>query len=229
MSAYKFLLWDIDGTILDFLASEKAALKALFLRYGLGECTDEMIGRYSAINVRYWQMLEKGEMSKPDILVGRFREFFEREGIDASKAEAFNADYQQALGDTIVFRDECLPLLLEQRETHILAAITNGTRAAQKKKLARSGLDMVFDHIYISETVGFEKPNKGFFDHVIVDLGISDPRQALVIGDSLTSDITGAVNAGMASCWYNPDKKTNDMGVMPDYEITDLRELREIV
>ena len=100
---YKYLLWDIDGTILDFLASEAYAIRTLFKKYNLGECNDEMLGRYSQINTKYWQKLERGELTKPEILVGRFREFFETSGIDASIAESFNRDYQVTLGDYIEF------------------------------------------------------------------------------------------------------------------------------
>ena len=77
----KVILWDIDGTLLDFLAAEKAAIRACFSKFGLGECTDEMLGRYSKINRSYWEKLERGEMSKAEILVNRFRDFFLLEGI----------------------------------------------------------------------------------------------------------------------------------------------------
>ena len=72
------ILWDVDATLLDFLAAEKAAIKKLFQEFDLGECTDEMIRRYSKINRSYWEQLECGELTKPEVLVGRFREFFER-------------------------------------------------------------------------------------------------------------------------------------------------------
>ena len=70
------VLWDVDGTLLDFIAAEKAAIRKLFREYHLGECTDEMLARYSKINRTYWVKLENGEMTKPEILVGRFRDFF---------------------------------------------------------------------------------------------------------------------------------------------------------
>lgn len=78
MSNIKAVLWDVDGTLLDFLAAEREAIKTCFSLFGLGECTDEMIAQYSAINVRWWQALERGEYTKPEILVGRFAEFSPR-------------------------------------------------------------------------------------------------------------------------------------------------------
>ena len=130
MKKFKYLLWDIDGTVLDFLAAEKAAIQALFPKFGLGECTDEMVERYSEINVKYWQALERNEMTKPEILVGRYREFFETEGIDPSLAEAFNDAYQPALGDTVVFCDDCNEILKKLKGEYVLVAVTNGTKAA---------------------------------------------------------------------------------------------------
>ena len=106
------VLWDVDGTLLDFIAAEKAAIRKLFKEYDLGECTDEMLARYSKINRTYWVKLENGEMTKPEILVGRFRDFFVSEGLDPSIASAFNEKYQDRLGDadSIVYCDDSLPV-----------------------------------------------------------------------------------------------------------------------
>ena len=86
----KAILWDIDGTLLNFEEAEKNAIRACFASHGLGECTDEMLKRYSTINRKYWEALEKGELTKPQVLVGRFREFFETEGLPVEKAESVN-------------------------------------------------------------------------------------------------------------------------------------------
>lgn len=127
---YRYLFWDIDGTILNFKAAEAASLRTLFEKYRLGDCNEDKIRRYSEINLKYWQALERNEMTKPEILVGRFREFFETEGINPSVAEAFNQDYQLTLGDTIVFNDDAFSILQEERKNHILVAVTNGTAIA---------------------------------------------------------------------------------------------------
>ena len=155
----KVLLWDIDGTILDFLASEKAAIKKCFEIFELGTCTDEMVGEYSEINCRYWRMLERGEMTKPEILVGRFEEFFEKKGIDVSVAPAFNEEYQVRLGDTICYKPGGREIVDYYKGKLLQCAVTNGTVVAQRKKLTNSGLDKIFDHIFISEEVGYEKPS----------------------------------------------------------------------
>lgn len=226
---YKYLLWDIDGTVLNFLAAEAYAIRFLFKKYNIGECSDEMLKLYSAINVKYWQKLERNELTKPEILIGRFREFFGVIGVDTAIAESFNADYQVTLGDCIVFVDKAKDILLSQKGKYTLVAVTNGTKVAQEKKLRLSELDKVFDEIFISENVGFEKPNKEYFDYVFEKLGITDKNEVLIIGDSLTSDIKGGFIAGIDTCWFNPEHKKNTLNIPITYEIYDLGEIADIV
>lgn len=229
MSKYKYLLWDIDGTILDFESAEKAAIKTLFERFNLGECSDEMIERYSKINRKYWQMLERGEMSKEKILVERFVEFFSKEGMDAGISDSFNREYQLALGDTIVFCDDAMDIIKEQKKKFEIVLVTNGTAVAQKKKLEKSGLQDIVNHIFISEIVGYEKPDINFFKKVISEVGINDLSEVLIIGDSLTSDIQGGYNAGIDTCWYNPKGIKNESSLSPTYIIQNLHDLDSIV
>lgn len=225
---YKYLLWDVDGTVLDFSASEAYAIRTLFGKYGIGDCTDVMLKRYSAINAKYWQMLERNELTKPEVLVGRFREFFEEIGADISLAESFNKDYQLTLGDHIEFVKNAKELLLEEKGRFVIVAVTNGTKVAQEKKLRLSGLDKIFDAIFISEDVGAEKPNREYFDHVFEGLGNPDKSEMLIIGDSLSSDMKGGADAGIDTCWYNPCHKPNNLGVDVTYEISDLAEVKRI-
>lgn len=226
---YKYLLWDIDGTVLNFLASEAYAIRFLFKKYGLGECSDEMLKMYSGINAEYWKKLERNELTKAEILVERFNEFFSIIGVDTAVAAKFNEEYQVTLGDYVEFIDKAEEILLYQKGKRVLAAVTNGTKVAQEKKLRVSGLDKVFDKIFISEDVGAEKPNKEYFDYVFEKLGITDKKEVLMIGDSLIGDMTGGYNAGIDTCWYNPSHKPNTSGVPITYEIDNLGEIMEIV
>ncbi len=231
----KVILWDIDGTLLDFGAAEKAAIHQCFASHDMGECTDEMLGRYVAINRKYWEALERGELTKTEVLVGRFREFFEAEGLPVEKAESFNAQYQVRLGDTVVFCDNAFELVQKYKNQLKQYAVTNGTKVAQDRKLRNSKLDTVFDGIFISDVLGVEKPNKGFFDLVFAEIGDYAKDEVLIVGDSLTSDIRGGNNAGILTCWYNPkktanhndEKHTNDVCV--DFEITNLWEIEQIL
>ncbi|MBQ7959597.1 MAG: YjjG family noncanonical pyrimidine nucleotidase [Clostridia bacterium] len=226
---YKYLLWDVDGTVLNFLASEAYAIRALFKKYNIGECNDEMIKMYSEINLKYWQKLERNELTKTEILIERFREFFGKIGVDTTIAEEFNEEYQVTLGDYIEFIDKAEEILLSQKGNYTLVAVTNGTKVAQEKKLRLSGLSEVFDAIFISENVGAEKPNKAYFDYVFEKLGITNKSEVLLIGDSLTSDMKGGVIAGVDTCWFNPAHKPNTIGIPVTYEIDDLGGIIEIV
>ena len=229
MATFKVILWDIDGTILNFLAAEKEAVKKCFQIFGIGECTDEMIERYSAINVKYWKMLERGEITKKEVLIGRYKEFFSEEGIDITIAEKFNEEYQLRLGDTIVFCENAYELIEELGHSVKQYGVTNGTFVAQKRKLTNSGLDKLLEHTFISDNLGYEKPAKEFFDIVLNEIGDYEKDEILIVGDSLTSDILGGINAGIKTCWYNPEKKKNSDLIIPTYEIASLEELKGII
>ena len=219
------ILWDVDATLLDFLAAEKAAIKKLFQEFDLGECTDEMIGWYSKINRSYWERLECGELTKPEVLVGRFREFFETVGLCSDVAEAFNERYQLCLGDTIVFRDDSYEIVKSLRGRVKQYVVSNGTVVAQEKKLRLSGLGELMDGIFLSEAVGVEKPNVEFFERMFENIDLVEKDQVLIVGDSLTSDIRGGNNAGIKTCWYNPDHLPNKIEVTPDCTIDNLQDI----
>lgn len=225
----KIILWDIDDTLLDFHAAEREAIKKLFGQFGFGECTDEQLLRYSAINRTYWKRLELGELSKPQVLIGRFREFFESEGLDVGCAEAFNEAYQVSLGDTIVYRDDSYNIIKSLRGKVKQYAVSNGTVIAQTKKLRLSGLGELMDGIFLSEQLGVEKPNAEFFDKVFEQIGQIDKSEIIIVGDSLSSDIRGGNNAGIRTCWYNPAKAPMSEGLKINYEITDLHDIYNII
>lgn len=188
-----------------------------------------MLAQYSGINHKYWQKLERGELTKPEVLVGRFVEFFEKQGLDVSAAPAFNEDYQVRLGDTVCFEDNALEVILALMPKVKQYAVTNGTKVAQKRKLANSGLDKLLLKAFISDEIGIEKPMIGFFDAVWAEIGTYAKDEVMIIGDSLTSDMRGGINAGIITCWYNPKGAANDSGLKPDYEIKNLKEVLEIV
>lgn len=228
MRNFKVILWDIDGTLLNFHMAEKAAIRTLFARFGLGVCTDEMLGRYSIINAGFWKRLETGELTKPQVLRGRFETFFREYGLDTGCVADFNDAYQLALGDTVCFNSGGLEAVKALKGQVRQYAVTNGTLVAQKKKLAASGLDALLDGVFISDEIGIEKPNIGFFEAVWKKIGTFAPDEVLIVGDSLTSDIKGGNNAGIKTCWFNPNRSPAPADLRIDYEITELREVPEI-
>ena len=196
----------------------------------MGECTDEMLAQYSRINRTYWERLEKGELTKQEVLVGRFKEFFERQGLPVEKAEPFNNEYQVRLGDKAFYNDDGEQLVKQFKERGIKQyAVTNGTLIAQQRKLKLSGLDKLLDGAFISDVIGIEKPNIGFFDAVWKEIGSYEKDEVMIVGDSLTSDIQGGNNTGILCCWYNPQGHENAEGLRIEYEVKDLREIRKLI
>lgn len=223
------LLWDMDETLLNFAAAERAALNALFQEFGFGECSDAMLQRYSKINRSYWERLERKELTKPEILVGRFRDFFEAEGLNSTVAAEFNEKYQLSLGDTIVFRDDSYNIVKSLRGKVKQYVVSNGTIAAQTKKLRLSGFGELMDGVFLSEDLGVEKPDILFFKKVFEEIHPEDKSQVMIVGDSLTSDIQGGNNAGIMTCWYNPEQKPYQGDLRIDHEIRDLHEVYDLI
>lgn len=243
----RVILWDIDNTLLSFDAAEKVALNRDFEEFELGEFTDEMLQCYIGINRKYWQALERGEITRPEVLVGRFEEFFKIYNLPIEKAPAFNERYQELLGDTICFHDDAYNIVKDFKGKVLQCAASNGTKVAQIRKLKNSGLDQLLELIFISEDVGAEKPAKEFFDKVLCEIndwleaneinlddveayqGKLKGDEIIIVGDSLTSDILGGNNAGIKTCWYNPKRLVNDTDARADYEIRDLHEIYKIM
>lgn len=229
----KVILWDIDGTLLDFGRAETYAMKKCFEILGLGVCTDEMVSRYAVINKKYWEQLERGQITKAQTLTGRFVEFFEKEGLPAGQADAFNREYQMRLGDQVFFNDNGKALVTSLRPMVKQYAVTNGTLTAQRKKLARSGLDKLLDGVFISDEIGKEKPDIAFFEHTFKHLSASQQKvrkdEIMIVGDSLTSDMQGGNNAGILCCWYDPAGQACPAGLRIDYQIRDLWQVADIV
>lgn len=223
----KTLLWDVDGTLLDFLQAEKYGMRKCLAEIGV-ELTDGMLECYSAINRSWWEKLERGEATRRDVFVERLREFFARYDIVYDDYDRFNARYQEALGEAAFPIDNCIALFEKLKPHFRMYFVTNGSKRAQELKLAKSGLDKLVHGIFISEEVGYQKPLKAFFDVVKAKTGYVD-EETLIIGDSPSSDMQGGNNAHIRCCWYNPKGTQPKDGVKVDYEIRNLWELCEIL
>lgn len=220
------ILWDVDGTLLDFGKSEAYGIRSCLAEIGIEECSEELLQRYAGINRRHWEALERGEMTKQEVLVGRFRTFFAEEGLDCPDIEAFNDSYQRKLGQYFFENEDALSLVASLKGRVRQCVVTNGTVEAQRNKLAKSGLGDYMDGIFISDEIGVEKPGAGFFTPVFETLAGLAKEEILIVGDSLTSDMRGGNNAGIVCCWYNPSGEENHTDVRVDFEI---RRLNEVV
>ena len=229
MAAFTTILWDLDQTILDFKKSMDYALRGSFRQLHLS-IDEEKIRLYSDINDSYWLRFERGEITKDEVLLGRFRTFYERLGIVDKAPEEIAELYQNALGEVYFFRDKADELTLQLKEKgYRQYIITNGVHATQAKKVRLSGLERIMDGVFVSELIGYPKPQKEYFDACFAMLPGVARKECILVGDSITSDMQGGVNAGGATCWYNPDRRPAPSDLPIDYEIGDLWELLPIL
>ena len=225
----KNILWDLDNTLIDFDIAEGNAIKYLFEKYKLGPCTEQMLKKYNKINKIYWRKIEKNEIDKMQGLVQRFVDFFNFYGVDTSVAEEFNDDYQFAVGDTIVYLDDSYNILKSLKGKVNQYLVSNGTVIAQSKKLKKAGFDKLFEGIFLSEEIGYEKPHVEFFNYIFDKIKLTDKSDIIIVGDSITSDIQGGVNAGIKTVWYNRTGKGHNESPRVDYDIRNLNEIYDIV
>ena len=225
----RIILWDLDNTLLDPRPPERLAIRKCFKDLDLGECTDEMLDAYPAINNKWWTMCEKGEKTKDEILVGRFQEFLSAFGRPIDKAPEFLEDYLDSLGDNIFPIPGALETLRFLKGKVKQYILTNGVWASQRKKLCNSGVIYIADGVFVSEDVGFEKPEKEIYDKVLDMIGCTDRSEILMVGDSLTTDIQGANNAEIPCCWFNPMLKEKPSDLRIDYEIDEISKVLSII
>lgn len=223
------ILWDVDGTLLDFKKSEMYGVRACLEEIGIYECDDARMLRYEQINRSYWEALERGELTKQEVLIGRFQTFFEQEGLYCPDVEAFNDSYQHKLGQVFFENENSVALLAMLKGEVKQCVVTNGTVEAQRNKLKNSGLERYLDGIFISDEIGVEKPGAGFFKPVFELLQGIPKEDILIVGDSLTSDMRGGNNVGIRCCWYNPKGQKNKTDVKLDWEIRHLWEIEKVL
>lgn len=224
---YKAILWDVDGTLLDFYSTMCAAIKECFRICGIGECTDSMAQRYHEINTGWWERLERGETTREELFIKRFDEFFSEYGISCCSAE-FDRLYKQELRNHVFCNDNSYDLVKSLRGRVKQYAVTNTPAPELKAKLNKSGLDRLLDGVFISEEISAEKPSALYFDRVFARIP-EGRAEAIMVGDSLTSDIKGANNAGIACCWYSPERKPAPPELRIDYIISDLNQIKDIL
>lgn len=224
---FKFLLIDMDDTVLDFKKAEYVAIRKTLAEAGL-DPTDTVCARYSEINDGYWKRLERKEVTRRQLQVGRFADLFAELGVVAD-GEACADRYMEnlALGHDFMPGAEDALQALSQKYKLYLAS--NGNTDTQRSRIALAGIEKYFEAIFISGEVGVNKPDKGFFDHCFAKMEGFDPQKALIVGDSLSSDILGGKNAGISTCWVNPGHKVAPPELQPDYQIESLSQLEALL
>lgn len=222
----EFLFLDLDDTILDFHKAERIALGKTIRSFG-AEPTEEVLSRYHLINKAHWEMLERGEITREEVLVNRFAVLFRELGMTVDPAQCARA-YESNLGIGHYFLPGGEEAVKSLHKKYRLFLASNGTASVQHGRLTSAGLYPYFEKVFISQEMGYNKPAREYFECCFANIPGFDPRKAVMVGDSLTSDILGGKNAGLVTVWVNPEGK--DWGeIRPDYEIRSITELEGLL
>jgi len=229
MNKYDIFLFDADGTLYDFPIAEEHALRNIFAQYSLAY-TEEIRDIYRKINTQIWLAFEHKEITKTQLQIVRFNRLFNEIGVDYTAAgiseSEFNAKYLFELGKGTFLidgaYDVCREIISRGKKIYI---VTNGILATQESRINHSPIKDFVSGFFVSEHVGYQKPEIEYFEHVFSNIPKIDKSRILIIGDSLANDIAGGNNAGIDTCWFNPAGVENTTGIVPTYEICGLKEV----
>ncbi len=225
-TTYKILLFDLDDTLLDFAANEADSLNKLFRRYGY-DFSVELFHLYNKVNKQLWTDYESGRIGLDVVLHTRFAATMAKLGIAVDGIE-WEKQYRELLGNGTQQMDGALAVCQRLSSSHRLFVITNGITRTQIKRLKQSSLYDFFEAVFDSQTIGYQKPARQFFDHVMRQIAGFNVREALIIGDSLNTDIKGGLQAGIDTCWLNHRGQPGSAEIPSTYTISHLSELYDI-
>jgi HAD superfamily hydrolase (TIGR01549 family) len=229
----KAVFIDIDDTLLDFERACEEALKVGFEKFSLGPYRDAVVKTLLEVTADLWKKLEKEEITYELLLKERFKCVFEKLGIDFDGL-IFENFFREFLFESAIEVDGAREMLDYLNGKYILCAASNGPHAQQINRLKIAGMLGYFSHCFISESIGASKPSGDFFSYAINKLNEDRgekilPREIMMIGDSLSSDMTGACGSGLISCFYDRKRTSDTKGLKVDYIIGNLREISEIL
>ncbi len=225
---YDFLLFDADNTLLDFDKAERYALKNALEMYGL-PFNENVLATYDRNNLHQWKLYEQGKKTQEQVLADRFTDTFWELGFLHNCGDVARFYESDLCHYHFILQQSNKILEQLQQQGYKLYLISNGALKVQTERLRDSGLDKYFLKKFISAEVGFSKPSKEYFDHCFANIEGFCAEKTLVIGDSLTADIKGGVNAGVDTCWFNRNKVKNDSDIKPTYSITALKDIFKIL
>ena len=222
----EFLFLDLDDTILDFKKAEYIAIGKTIQDFGV-EPTEAIRHRYHAINKWHWEQLELGKLTRPEVLESRFKVLFRELGVEVD-AYACARTYEKNLSIGHYFLPGAEEALEALSKKYRLFLASNGTASVQKGRMTSANLYRFFEKVFVSQEIGHNKPSKAYFDACFAQIPGFDRTKAMMVGDSLSSDIKGGINAGIATVWVNPSH--GDCGdIRPNYQIEALSQLEELL
>lgn len=229
----KAILFDIDNTLLSFDGCVKESMKSGFEKFEIGTYEDGMFSVFNQINTDLWQLIEKGELDFEELQKKRWNMIFEYLGISADGV-AFEKYFRECLFESAIPEKGAMELVKYLHGKYILCVASNGPYMQQVNRLKLSGMLPYFSGLFISEEIGSSKPSEKFFNTCIERLNSKteqkiQPYEIMIIGDSLSSDMLGGIQAGMQTCFYNPNKKNIPCGMKLNYNVSSLREIENIL
>lgn len=233
----KAVLIDIDNTLLDFDAYVQNAMKDGFEMFGLGIYDDSMFQVFRQINNEMWKKIEQGTLTFEELLKQRWNRIFSALGIsfDGCIFEKYFGEY---LFDSAIPVSGALSLLDYLKDRYILCVASNGPYEQQLNRLKKGKMLPYFSKLFISEKIGVSKPSEEFFSHCLRELnterrrkGLCEilPSEVIMIGDSLTSDMAGAVNVGFRTCFFDKYKCGGTDNLHIEYTVDRLDDIRNFL
>lgn len=224
---YRNILFDADGTLLDFARSEYEALSDTLKHFDLPE-NENIHNGYSHANAEQWSLLEKKLVTRSDLKVNRFRNFCNSFGFvrDAHQMAVYYENALSTKSFLLEGAEDICRLLSRHCDLYI---VTNGFRHIQNGRFNGSPLPPYFKACFISEEIGVEKPDPLFFEQATAKIPNFTKESTLIVGDSLSSDMAGGIRFGIDTCWFNPSGKLAPSDVSPTYIISSLSQLQHII
>ena len=223
----EFLFLDLDDTILDFQKAEAVALGKTLQTFGL-EPNQQVVSRYSQINKGYWEKLERKEVTREVLLVARFGDLFAEYGLAVDPVQCART-YEKNLGTGHYFLPGAREAVERLSKKYKLYLASNGTSHVQAGRLESAGICQFFQGIFISQEIGVNKPDPQYFLRCFAKIPGFDVKKSMIVGDSLSSDISGGIQVGMMTCWVNPNGKPCPSHIRPDHEIPALSHLEALL
>ncbi len=225
--AYRWILFDADNTLFDFDRSEKFALEQAFYDYKI-PFSEEFVTVYHEVNKQCWKAFEEGEMDQNTLRSKRFELLLEKIEFSGDARE-MGTNYLQHLANTDFMVDGARVLLNRLLGKYKMVIVTNGLQDVQRPRVRKTQTEHFFEAIIVSEEIGASKPGKAFFEHTFEHIGQPTKKEALIVGDSLNSDIRGGNDFGIDTCWFNPGKQRNETEITPKFEIDELNLLESLL
>ncbi|MEI6856518.1 YjjG family noncanonical pyrimidine nucleotidase [Psychrilyobacter sp.] len=225
---YEIIIFDADETLFDFKKAEKKAFKKTIIDFGIEYDEDYHFKIYKEINTTIWKELEDGLITQKKLKTERFKLLSKELKIKFNEVEFANL-FMKHLSQASFLYEKSEELVKDLTKNYRLTIFTNGLSAVQDNRIKKSILAEYFEDMVVSEEIGISKPNPKIFQHALKNINYTNKNKILIVGDSLTSDIQGGINFGIDTCWFNPTRNSNELGIEPTYIISDLMELKEIL